>query len=242
MKEKNLTKIICAAISANGKVISAIIAAVVALIAVPSSIYFIIHNGNESSDSGSSDSTSVSFESISDSDSGSTESVIPPAIPVLINFDAIGGNIDITSTVVYYGEKYGDLPEPQKNHYDFNGWYTSNEDGDPIDKDTDVTNSEPHTLYAHWKQHDIKVMLDANGGNVTTDSVTVYYGKEYGSLPVPKRDNYSFKGWYTQINGGSLIKNDTTVETSETHTLYAHWEQNTIGVSFDADLQIKVKR
>jgi len=68
------------------------------------------------------------------------------------------------------------------------------------------------------------ITFEANGGsNVTASAYTSLSGK-LASLPVPTRGGYSFRGWYTQINGGDEINTDT-VFTSDM-TIYARWNAN----------------
>ena len=50
----------------------------------------------------------------------------------------------------------------------------------------------------------------------------------YGQLPVPVRQGYIFLGWYTAAEEGTLVAEDTPLVTGEDHTLYAHWEVQTI--------------
>lgn len=64
----------------------------------------------------------------------------------------------------------------------------------------------------------------ADGGTVSPASKTVTTGNVYGSLPTPTRDNYSFLGWYTSPNGGTMITANTNVALTGSQTLYAHWE------------------
>ncbi|MBE6161855.1 MAG: hypothetical protein E7158_06530 [Firmicutes bacterium] len=45
------------------------------------------------------------------------------------------------------------------------------------------------------------VTFDPNGGTVDTQSKTVMYGNNYGDLPTPTREGYTFKGW----NGKNLF-------------------------------------
>ena len=45
------------------------------------------------------------------------------------------------------------------------------------------------------------VSFDANGGTVSIESKMVIEGDEYGELPTPTRDGYTFKGW----NGKNLF-------------------------------------
>ena len=82
--------------------------------------------------------------------------------------------------------------------------------------------------------------MDANGGTVSDDSVTVTYSKGYGTLPEPTRDGYTFLGWFTAADGGSKVTASTTVTTNTNHTLYAQWEKNQISGDINADGQCTV--
>lgn len=86
------------------------------------------------------------------------------------------------------------------------------------------------------------VHFDANGGAVSQDTATVYYGQSYGELPIPTRDYYTFTGWYTKPEGGDLVEASTVLATSSDITLYAHWEDKplsdwTIASGVPADAQ-----
>lgn len=65
--------------------------------------------------------------------------------------------------------------------------------------------------------------FDANGGRVSEPSRLVSYKTEYGQLPIPTRDYYSFFGWFTAANGGVEVNSMTRMGTSKV-TVYAHWE------------------
>ena len=56
---------------------------------------------------------------------------------------------DITRTV---GERYGKLPTPTRDEYDFKGWYTRETGGFDITADTIVTKTVDHSLYARWME------------------------------------------------------------------------------------------
>ena len=71
----------------------------------------------------------------------------------------------------------------------------------------------------------VKVNLNANGGVVSKNSITVKTGSVYQSLPSPTRYGYSFEGWYTKKSGGSRIKNSSKVTITKETTLYAHWKR-----------------
>ncbi len=69
----------------------------------------------------------------------------------------------------------------------------------------------------------VDVTLDACGGVLADDSVTVVFGDIYGELPEPTREGYTFDGWYTAETGGTLVTSGTEVSDKDAHTLYAHW-------------------
>ena len=77
-----------------------------------------------------------------------------------------------------------------------------------------------------YKAGVINISLDPQGGTVSKDSLKVFYGKEIGDLPVPKRDFYTFEGWYTEKEGGELVEETTTITDEWNITLYAHWRQH----------------
>ena len=69
----------------------------------------------------------------------------------------------------------------------------------------------------------VDVTLDACGGVLSEDEVTVIYGNTYGELPEPTREGYIFDGWFTEADGGELVERNTEVGSKTAHTLYAHW-------------------
>ncbi len=69
-----------------------------------------------------------------------------------------------------------------------------------------------------------QVTFDANGGLADTEVKTVYYGTEYGELPVPTMDYYSFDGWYKE--SGEVVTASTVFDGNTDINLYAHWNKN----------------
>ena len=87
----------------------------------------------------------------------------------------------------------------------------------------------------------VDVKLDACGGVLADDSVTVTYGDAYGELPEPTREGYIFDGWFTAVTGGELVEAGTEVGSKTAHTLYAHWTQIKIfSVTVPAGLPLAV--
>lgn len=151
-----------------------------------------------------------------------------------VTFNANGGTVTPTSKKVNYGSHYGDLPTPtnKDESLTFIGWYTAQVDGDLVDKDTNVTATANHTLYAHWSTG-VVITFDPNGGYVEETRRTLTPGQRYdseGPLPVPTWEKHTFQAWFTAATGGTKIRSNDTVPNANT-TLYAHWTENKLDFS-----------
>jgi len=71
---------------------------------------------------------------------------------IVITFDANGGNVSEPSKTVKYNSEYGNLPEPTRTGYTFEGWYTSKINGTNIVPNTKVTVTSNQMLYAIWRK------------------------------------------------------------------------------------------
>ncbi|MBS7398075.1 MAG: PASTA domain-containing protein, partial [Ruminiclostridium sp.] len=157
---------------------------------------------------------------------------------VNISFDANGGNVTQNSKDVTLGAEYGELPVATKSGETFIGWYTDKDGGSRITKDSVVSITSNQTLYAHWKTNTSSgtntYTLSCEGENGTVWFFDLTYGSEYGTLPTPTCEGYTFTGWYTAKSGGTEVSSSTKMGASDT-TIYAHWKVNTYTLSFDAN-------
>ncbi len=152
-----------------------------------------------------------------------------------VTFHARGGTLNTSSKTVTLGSTYGTLPAVTRDNYNFNGWYTYAYGGVKITKDSTVKIPGPHTLYAHWTGKEFKITLDANGGKVSKEAVTVYYGTKYkNQLPDPTRENYVFDGWYTAAKGGDKVTSGSVYDSSSIKKLYAHWTEKKLKITYVA--------
>ena len=72
------------------------------------------------------------------------------------------------------------------------------------------------------------VKFNVNGGKkLKSSSMKAVYGNRIGDLPKPsyKNKNKVFVGWYTKKKGGSKVTANTTIKSTKTRTLYAHWKE-----------------
>ncbi len=152
-----------------------------------------------------------------------------------VNFNANGGSVDLMSKTVNAFDVYGALPVPQREGYNFKGWYTEVSGGTKVDSETVFESNGDVTLYARWSLIYFTVNYDPNGGTVPQSTKIVYYGRSIGGLPTPSRIFYTFDGWYTEADGGTEVTPSTSFNRVEDITLYAHWTMNNITVYFDAN-------
>lgn len=141
----------------------------------------------------------------------------------IINLNANGGSIFQSTATATFGQPYGTLPEPTRDHYSFSGWYTEAEGGRLITSDSLFEELNDVTLYAHWTLSTFNISLNANGGSLNQSSMEVVYGNAVGALPTPTRNYYNFDGWYTAASGGTQYTSSTVFNTANDINLYAHW-------------------
>jgi uncharacterized repeat protein (TIGR02543 family) len=89
------------------------------------------------------------------------------------------------------------------------------------------------TFYAEWTAEGYTItFVDAQ---LDTVSLPVTYDAPIGALPEPTCDGYSFKGWYTEENGGGVqYAVDTVYRIAGDTTLYAQWTVNVYTITFNA--------
>ncbi len=124
------------------------------------------------------------------------------------------------------------LPTPTKAGYDFVGWEVVS--GNSVLSGNTITIGNQDTIVkAKYKSKTYIVTLNANGGEISSNTLTVTYGEMYENLPVPTKQYYTFLGWYTDSEGGDLIKNTSLVSIAANHILYAHWGSALLSVTYE---------
>ena len=149
------------------------------------------------------------------------------------------GTLENNTKEVIYGEKYGELPTPTREGYDFEGWYDKNENKIETTDIVDIV--ENSTLIAKWVGTEYTITFDAGEGTTDIASKQVKNGQEYGELPDATRTGYTFIGWYNSEN--EKIENTTIAEITSNITLTAKYKINKYTVTFlndDGRTPIKV--
>ncbi|MBQ7983098.1 MAG: InlB B-repeat-containing protein, partial [Clostridia bacterium] len=159
----------------------------------------------------------------------------------IIRYHANGGTGSMADQTIKY-----DVPTAlskntfEKDDHSFMGWaLTSGGSAEYIDEQivTNLLESGTLDLYAVWAQDTHTVTFDYNGGTGSPASKQFLNGKAYGQLPeypvhptevvtgTSKIKTYLFTGWYTSPTGGTRVYPINIANSTEDHTLYAHWEE-----------------
>lgn len=148
----------------------------------------------------------------------------------LVTYHTNGGT-DIPSEEIKQGTILMTPITPIKTGYRFGGWYTDSEFKTAFSFVNAIMPDHALDFYAKWIGNEYQVTFDSNEGNLpegTTNPLSVTYGSEYGTLPVPVRTGFKFLGWYTERTGGTLIQGSDKVSIVGNDTLYAHWSEKQV--------------
>lgn len=133
-----------------------------------------------------------------------------------VSFDPAGGS-DAASVQVVLGVPLGYVPDPVRDGYTFDGWWSGSIQYIPQHSAV----SSDLTLTAHWLK-DSTVSFDSDGGS-SASSITVTQTKAVGTLPTVKRSGYTFTGWFYN---DALYTSETVYPFDHDITLKAGWTQN----------------
>ncbi len=159
---------------------------------------------------------------------------------VTVTFDAFGGTCDTASKLVKYQEPYGELPTPTYPGHTFLGWRSGFPNNTKwVDETTIMDKTQNHTLTAAWRANTYTITLDPGEGATCEETVLQRrFDFSYDiadAAHTPKRQGYTFLGWFTEKDGGTEIGENTRVKIPNDHTLYAHWKLDAYTVSFNTN-------
>lgn len=156
-----------------------------------------------------------------------------------IAYNANGGTgTTATSTHTYDTAKALTSNGFSRTGYTFTGWNTqANGSGAAYSnaqsvKNLTTSNGSTVTLYAQWSVNNYTLTFNANGGSVSPTSKSVAYGSQYGTLPTPTRNGYTFTGWFTAASGGTKVSTTTTMGAGNV-TIYAQWTPTNYTITYN---------
>ncbi len=120
---------------------------------------------------------------------------------------------------VNYNETFTKPESPTKQGFIFAGWFADKEMKNLYDFSLPVTSNL--VLYAKWTQRSYKINFITN--SMSTEATQHYYAEDTISLPVVKKDNFKFLGWFEDENFTTPFT--LQVMPNRNLTLYAKWEE-----------------
>lgn len=143
------------------------------------------------------------------------------------------------------GQKIEEPAIPTREGFTFVGWYKDYYKTELWDFENDTLGNESIVLYASWEPSIYHIEYVLNGGTMpSNDYVTTFNGGDFGVLPLPAQDGFTFISWYTyewkDENGETTtIPGDKGYlkipEVFEDVTLYAHWKPIIVDVKFNVN-------
>ncbi|GHV78315.1 hypothetical protein AGMMS49944_01060 [Spirochaetia bacterium] len=131
----------------------------------------------------------------------------------LITFDTQGGN-KIYPIEVDAGKTIKLPNNPEKNGYNFLGWFTD----DDVEFTEKTRIDDNKNVIAHWDVQRFTVTFNTNGGN-DIESIQVRYNETVGKLPdMPVKEGYKFDCW---IENNKEFTENTRIERDV--IVYAKW-------------------
>lgn len=136
------------------------------------------------------------------------------------------GGTGCTNKKIYKNEPFGELCEPKKEGYIFDGWYKKTLLGKKEKVTENSTSTSNLTVSADWKKI-LTITYDNQGGIGCTTQQTSE-GTKFGTLCTPVRDGYKFNGWYKDG-----VKVSITSTTTSNITLYAKWTKTRFTIKYN---------
>lgn len=161
------------------------------------------------------------------------------ANPYKLTFDANKGSCSEASRTVKYDSTYGVLPTATRIGYTFDGWYTLENNGVKVTKDTVMQSVYGETVYAHWNANSYNIRFDGNkASSGSMDAEYILYDETKPlTANAYKKTGYTFTGWNTKADGSGKTYHDEdnvlNLATNGMITLYAQWSANHYSVVFD---------
>ena len=125
-----------------------------------------------------------------------------------VSFDSNGGSAINTTITAPYKGVYPTLPIPTKTGYNFVAWETPG--GTYIHKGDPVKIAQDCTVKAVYEPKEFTITFDVDGGDMAAKTRTVWYDRQYTTLPTPTKTGYVFNYW--QLPDGTIIRNGDTVK------------------------------
>ncbi len=149
-----------------------------------------------------------------------------------ITFNTLG-NGEVEPKQVEFDGVYGTLPTLQKDHYTFNGWYTSSAGGVKVEETTTIDFTANKILYARLTPISYNITYTLDGGYASGNPKNYDVEDSY-TLVNPTKYGYDFMGWTgTDLTEPSFEVVINHVGGDREYT--ANWQAKTINLTFNSN-------
>lgn len=144
-----------------------------------------------------------------------------------------GGTLPTDAKKTYTVAEVVTLPEPKKEHYDFVGWFTANEEGTKYMENVFYYETGDKTLYARWTPKIYHLSFVTNGGSEIKGSFPFTYGQPIEIDKRTYKTNYDFEGWFVDAGFTKPYDKNTSGSIGGDLTLYAKWGPKHFKIHYD---------
>lgn len=156
-----------------------------------------------------------------------------------VTFDPNGGSVTTTTKSFTSGSSIYGLPNPTREGYIFDGWFTEKSEGTKV-KAGDIYNyAKDITLYAHWTEKPTQVVTftanyyDERGRILGEKNLT--QGEPYGTLlDLPHKAGYRAVGWYSSAKK-AIVTDTDVVGLYDNDSLHVKYEPIEYTATFNFD-------
>jgi len=161
-------------------------------------------------------------------------------VPMTVRFHANGGTVSPDERTYFVGATYETFPVPTREHYIFDGWYSS-AIGGVLKSVSDEVPAADEEMFAHWTPETYKIRYNPNGGSGTMADQSFLYGSSVtlvGNSFI--KHGCNFIGWGLDAAGPVVYANNKTISSMTAIqggivNLYAIWTAASYAVRFDSN-------
>ena len=149
-----------------------------------------------------------------------------------LHFESNGGT-NINPIVKEFGEALTEPTAPTKTGYEFVGWYSNSECTESF-----VFNTMPASdiwVFAKWEAIRYRIEYELDGGAFEGEYLGEYTCENAYTLPIPKKDSYTFAGWYdnAECEGEPIVV--IAKGSTGDKKYWAEWDEQGYSITYHLD-------
>ena len=142
----------------------------------------------------------------------------------------VNGEKNAAKTIAAMDASYGDdlfaklngVSVESRTGYKLDKWFNWDNYGAKFTEGTKIVGYT--NVYVTYTADTYKLYFEANEGKVNPGYITVTYDKAIGTLPIPTREGYAFRGWFWDSACTQMVNVNAAYNKLGDATVYAKWE------------------